>query len=261
MKSLRWAYALVGVACLGVSCTEQEAPKPLFETELSEITSATDGATTITLYADEPFFVGFNQVTAKIENANGELLSGEALVTPLMDMMTMRHACPMEFPNGFQFVDGRFEFNAVFVMPSGDMGNWSLTFAVNGDTLAVPVTVVQPARARLASFVSTQDQTSKYFVALIDPGAPQVGENVMEIGVFKKQTMMDWPAVEDLTIAMQPWMPSMDHGSPNNVDPVHQAAGHYLGKVNFTMTGEWQLRLSISESGLLIGEPLFDIIL
>lgn len=51
-------------------------------------------------------------------------------------------------------------------------------------------------------------------------------------------------------------MPSMGHGSPNNVNPVHIEKGHYRGKVNFTMTGEWQIKLKVFKNGVLLRDDL-----
>jgi len=44
-------------------------------------------------------------------------------------------------------------------------------------------------------------------------------------------------------------MPSMGHGSPNNVNPVLTKNGHYKGKVNFTMTGDWRINLELNKDG------------
>jgi hypothetical protein len=55
-------------------------------------------------------------------------------------------------------------------------------------------------------------------------------------------------------------MPSMGHGSPNNVNPVHTSNGHYLGKVNFTMSGFWRVHLTIKKNGVLLSnDQYFDI--
>ncbi len=49
-------------------------------------------------------------------------------------------------------------------------------------------------------------------------------------------------------------MPSMGHGSPNNVNPVHRELGHYHGSVNFTMTGDWLVELDFVK-----GDSLFHV--
>ena len=55
-------------------------------------------------------------------------------------------------------------------------------------------------------------------------------------------------------------MPSMDHGSPNSEGPVHVAKGHYKGKANFTMTGEWRLHLELATQSTVLDEKYFDIV-
>ncbi|MNR44863.1 hypothetical protein D3C85_1636520 [compost metagenome] len=48
---------------------------------------------------------------------------------------------------------------------------------------------------------------------------------------------------------MTPEMPSMGHGSPNNVEPVITKNGIYKGKVNFTMTGDWKINFVLAKGG------------
>jgi hypothetical protein len=127
-------------------------------------------------------------------------------------------------------------------------GNWTLSVAVhnhlNGKagTLTVPLQVMDPAKARIKSFNSLYDG-SKYFVSLIEPVTPKIGINDMELAIYKKVSMMSYPADSSLSVQLTPEMPTMGHGSPNNVNPIHTGNGHYKGKVNFTMTGLWQLNL------------------
>jgi hypothetical protein len=52
-------------------------------------------------------------------------------------------------------------------------------------------------------------------------------------------------------------MPSMGHGSPNNVNPTSTGKGHYKGKVNFTMTGEWKINVAIKKGGSTVSNGLY----
>jgi hypothetical protein len=64
-----------------------------------------------------------------------------------------------------------------------------------------------------------------------------------------------------MTVEITPEMPSMGHGSPNNVNPVHTGNGHYKGTVNFTMTGDWRIHLKLTRNGRLISDKAyFDIL-
>lgn len=68
---------------------------------------------------------------------------------------------------------------------------------------------------------------------------------------------MNFPPVSDLTVEITPEMPSMGHGSPNNVNPVYIENGHYKGKVNFTMTGDWRIHLTLKKGDRLITNKAF----
>jgi hypothetical protein len=73
--------------------------------------------------------------------------------------------------------------------------------------------------------------------------------------------MMDWPYEPYLAVEIEPEMPSMNHGSPNNVNPTHIGDGHYKGVVNFTMTGWWRVNMKIKdgEGNILTDDVYFDI--
>ncbi|MDH5602966.1 MAG: FixH family protein [Cyclobacteriaceae bacterium] len=246
-------------------CGEKEVIEP--EVLLTEIATgtSTDNEYTIKILADTLLFVGYNNIYAEITNASGEpVTEGAVEIIPTMHMTDMTHGCPVEYPDDRTPVDGRYLFHVVFVMPGMDANNyWDLGFKItntNGSVheTTIKVDVVQPERVRLRSFVSEADQTTRYFVTLIEPKGPTVGSNDLEVGVYKKMSMMSWPAVESVSFDMETWMPSMDHGSPNNVAPVHTGKGHYKGKVNFTMTGDWEIRLSMKENNVVCGNPVFE---
>jgi hypothetical protein len=158
---------------------------------------------------------------------------------------------------------GMQEFGVVFVMPSGDMGSWSLTvsYEASGTShqVSVPVSIALPEQARMTTLVLEDE--SKLFVSLVSPLSPEVGANDIEFTIHKKASMMDWPAVENYGMAIEPEMPAMGHGSPNNENPVHKTNGHYKGIVNFTMTGEWLINVELSEGDAKMGETAFTIIL
>ncbi|MFZ1527452.1 MAG: FixH family protein [Ferruginibacter sp.] len=186
----------------------------------------------------------YDSVTgSRVEDAHIHLM-------PMMNMGTMQHAAPVENPASEEAVNHLFPCSVVFIMSSMG-GSWTLGIAVHNHatgkegTLTIPVTVAEPPKARVKSFVGLHD-AAKYFVAYIEPAAPKVGINDMEIAVYKRASMMNFPADSSLSVLLTPEMPSMGHGSPNNVNPTHQGKGHYKGKVNFTMTGDWRLNLDFN---------------
>ena len=99
-----------------------------------------------------------------------------------------------------------------------------------------------------------------YFISLAAPQQPIVGKQILDITVHTRENMMSFPPVTDLTIEMEPSMPAMGHGSPDNEQPIHQRDGHYMGKVDFIMTGDWCLDVRLKDGDELLAETHFDII-
>lgn len=198
--------------------------------------------------------VGYNKFEILINKAGFEdaFTNAEITFKPMMDMGTMMHACPTENPVVGANIQNVFAGAVVFVMPSSEMGSWSLGVKVKdkesdeeGEVM-IPVIIKMPDEARMKSFSLGDD---KFFVSMVEPFSPQVGINDFEVTVHKKQSMMDWPPVAGFNVTIEPEMPDMGHGSPNNVDPVHSTIGHYNGKVNFTMDGYWKINMVLELDG------------
>jgi hypothetical protein len=107
--------------------------------------------------------------------------------------------------------------------------------------------------ARVKSFVTGNND--KLVVAYHFPAQAKVGVNDFALSIYKMESG-DFIPDAAYSVILRPEMPSMDHGSPNNVDPVyHDTEGMYAGKVNFTMTGEWRLNLTLEKADQSV--PLF----
>lgn len=189
----------------------------------------------------------YDSVSGKrIEDAHIHLM-------PMMDMGTMKHAAPFENPSSAIAEKGLYPCAVAFIMSSMG-GVWTVDISIhnhlNGKSgkLTIPVTVEEPVKTKIKSFTAKHDG-GKYFVALVEPSSPKIGMNDLEIAVYKKVSMMSFPADSSLSITVEPEMPTMGHGSPNNINPVHLSKGHYKGKVNFTMTGFWRLNFDFSANG------------
>jgi hypothetical protein len=193
----------------------------------------------------------------RIEDAHIQL-------NPMMDMGTMMHSSPYENPPSEEAVNKLFPCSVTFIMSSMG-GTWTLKINVhnhNNDkegVITIPITVNEPVKSKQKSFTALHNG-AKYFISLIEPSSPKIGINDMEIAIYKKVSMMSWPADSSLSVSLTPEMPTMGHGSPNNVDPVHIGKGHYKGKVNFTMTGFWRLNLDFM-SGVAVADTTqyFDV--
>lgn len=202
--------------------------------------------------------IGYTNLYVKVKNLSGTAVEN-ATVTfmPMMDMGTKQHSSPFEEP-AYNPSSKYYEGMVVFTMDSGS-GEWELTVNVNGEDVSFPINVLaSPTGTKYVGSYSGTDDV-KYIVTLVKPFKWTVGMNNVSIMVHKMATMTSFPSVDGFTIAMDPQMLSMGHGSPNNVSPVSAGDGYYKGKVNFTMTGDWRLNLDLIEAGDTIANAYIDI--
>jgi hypothetical protein len=228
----------------------------------------------VELWGQKNFFMGYNKLIAVVYdslNLKEKITDAHVHFLPLMTMkmngMTSQHSAPVEDP-AEEPVDDVFPGAIAFVMPSSDGGTWTLGVSVHNhkyDKEGVAkfnITVGNPATPVMNVFTATTPDQTKLVLSLLQPSAPKVGMNDIEFTIHLKETMMSWPASNDYTIEITPEMPSMGHGSPNNVNPVSSGNGHYKGKVNFTMTGEWRINVLVKKGGIPVSSGLyFDITL
>lgn len=215
------------------------------------------------IYADKDFVVGYNNVYVMFyDSVDNTLLSdGHCRLSTLMDMGSMKHGSPVEDPDNATPEKGLYKGAAVFQMASGMMGTWKLTISYHNHKIdkegtgELPITVHSTSNTTIKTIV-TSDSTT-VMISLVKPTNAKVGINNFELLLNKKETMMLFPAITDYEIEINPEMPSMGHGSPNNVNPVHQAKGRYHGKVNFTMTGLWRINIKLKKNGSTLSESTY----
>ncbi len=215
----------------------------------------TASGVTVTLWADKKdLTVAWNRLYVSLKNTEGAAITNAVVsYTPVMDMTSMEHASPVEQPL-YSAAQALYEGAVVFSMPSGTMGSWTLTVSVNNEPVVFHIEVkAAPANTKHTTTLVGTDGIS-YLVSLVQPLTPKTGMNDLEILINRRQDMMNFPPVEDFNVELTPEMPSMGHGSPNNENPVHTGRGHYSGKVNFTMTGDWRLHFRLKRGNTVIME-------
>ncbi len=254
----KYVFALFVTATLWIlaACKKDDVGKiTIDKIKIAEATSP-DGLKA-TLWADQQqLIVGYNPIYLTLADASGELRNKAVTLHPVMDMHTMEHSSPVEQP-AYDVSLGLYASAVVFTMPSGEMGTWKLAVDVNGHHLGLDVTIADaPANTKLVgTYVGADDE--RYTIALVQPLAPKTGLNDLEILINRRADMHSFPSVDDLEIEFQPEMPSMGHGSPNNVSPEGTGNGHYKGKVNFTMTGDWRLHFTLKRNGQVVVEDAY----
>jgi len=223
----------------------------------------------IEIWGQKNFYVGYNNLVVVVYdslNLKQKITDAHIQFKPVMTMgmgaMSMQHACPVENPDETAVGDV-FPGAVAFVMPTTTDGAWKLGVAVHnhqndkeGET-SFDISVDNPATSVLSVFTALAPDNNKLVLSILEPSKPKVGINDIEFTLHRKASMMDWPADDSYTIEITPEMPSMGHGSPNNVNPVSIGNGHYKGKVNFTMTGEWKINVLVKKAGTEISKDAY----
>lgn len=274
-STLRAARAFALLAAISgslflASCDDDNVDPDADTDGLIEIAEgyAPGSATLVRLWAEQALFAGYNRLYVELRDSATDELVEEAHVSlfPHMDMApAMSHAAPYEDPASIMATNGLFPGAVVFQMP-GDMG-WTLKVMVHNHVndlegeVTFPIQVANPALTRTRVLTSLKDG-SKFVLSYLLPDKPVVGINDFELTIHRRESMESFPADGTYTIEMEPEMPSMGHGSPNNVNPVHVSDGHYRGEVNFTMTGAWRINLRLMQGGEYADTTtFFDVVL
>lgn len=230
---------------------------------------ATGASVKVEIWGKKNFYMGYNQLIVVLldsTNLSDTIKDAHIHFMPLMTMgtgmMVMKHACPVENP-AEEPVNGVFPGAVAFVMPSTSDGNWTLGVMVHNHlidkegTANLGITVDNPETSVMSVFTASTADSTKLVLSILQPVKPIVGMNDIEFTLHRKESMMSWPHDSTYTIEITPEMPSMGHGSPNNVNPVHVANGHYKGKVNFTMTGEWRVNVAVKKDGVTVSKNAY----
>ena len=255
------------MSLFAISCRTSEDPiEPKNSTEnLVKIKDITNDTHIIELYsATGTTTLGYNDLKLRIKNKSTNQYENNATIswTPLMHMTSMMHSAPKSTVSKLE--NNLYGGYIVFQMPQNATEYWDLKidYNINGvDYTATDVIDVPASTKRKVNTFMGSDGT-KYLVALIEPTTPKVAVNDMKVGVWKMQSMMNFPVVDGYTVKIDPRMPSMgNHSSPNNVHATQTLAGGlYNGKLSLTMTGYWKINLQLAnaEGTILKGEEITE---
>lgn len=258
MKFLSYTHIL-GIALMStifMSCSsDDEQDGPIEEPATNDLILINSGYTDsgsmlVNVYSNDSLFAQYTKIFVEVkDSASNNILTNAAVsIKPMMDMGMTEHTAPRENPTSNTAVDGMFEGAVVFTMP-GETG-WRLEITVYDiandfeETAFIPVSVRQPAETR-TRVITPLDDSDALVISYVLPQNPKVGVNDFEITIHEALKDHTYGPVENYSVEIEPEMPSMGHGSPNNVHPSSVGNGHYTGKVNFTMTGLWRIHLDI----------------
>lgn len=252
-----------------ISCSDDDDDNtPINEIQdLVQVQEISNDTHIIELYTKSGTTVqGYNDITIRIKDKTSQEYVENAMITwkPVMHMATMSHSCPKSEllkVEGKQTIYNGF---IIFQMAENESEGWDLTFnyTINGISYEAVDFIGVPASNKKTVTSVTGTDGVKYILALVEPQKPEVKINDMVVGLYKMESMMSFPVIENFKINLDPRMPSMgNHSSPNNEDLVYDLTSKmYKGKLSLTMKGYWKLNLILRNQNneILKGEAVTD---
>ena len=263
---LKHLVAILFVSLAALSCTTEDDITLTNEIEgLTKIQELSNSTHTIELYNKTgEFLTGYNAISIRIKDktSNTYIENASIIWNPVMQMPTMQHSCPKSNITKASDKSTVYEGFIIYQMANLDGTGWSITlnYTINDVVYTVTDTItVMQAKNQNVTTVTGSD-SKRYVIALLEPTSPKIAINKLKVGLFKMETMMSFPVVENYTITLDPRMPSMgNHSSPNNTNLAYNSTdGMYYGNLSLTMTGYWVLNLKLlnTEGTVLKGEDI-----
>lgn len=241
-----------------------EAPKTVAEAK----TDDKEKAYTVRLQNTTGIFVmGYNDLTLSVLDASGKEVALEAATfTPWMNMfkgdgkggfikeVDFTHTCPH---TALAKEGNVWKSQALFQMVTGPSGVWfgTITFKVAGkdyelkrlDFEVKPQTnkaLGTVNRFRLFSEAMPKGQTHLY--ALIAPAEPKAGENEIALGIWKMETMKNFPKVTDWTVEVS--VKAKDGAEVLSTATLRYERDFYRGKVSYPKAGAYTLSYTLKDA-------------
>ena len=255
-------FLVTALAFQAVACGSSS--KTASATKVSLATASAD-TLTVELLTDTALETGLTPIYVKVTTSAGQAVT-DATVTfvPLMSMSGgMKHSAPVLDQPAIG-PDGLYHGSVVFQMASTAMDLWSATVTVTrpgtapAEAAFEALNVADSGRAKVFSYTDPVSAALiKYVSSLNFVDSPQVGLNPIVFTLHQMQDTMTFVSVDDATLALDPEMPSMGHGSPDSSSPTLTSPGRYQGSLSFSMAGPWETTVTVSEAAVVLGAPVF----
>ena len=214
------------------------------------------------------FVMGYNDLTLSVLDAAGKEVTVEAATfTPWMDMfkgdgkggfskeIMHTHTCP----HTALVKEGNvWKSQALFQMVTGPSGVWfgTITFKVAGkdyELKRLDFTVVEQTNKALGKVHNFRVFTEggnpkgqKHLYALIAPAEPKAGENEIALGIWKMESMKNFPKVTDWTVEVS--VKAKDGVEVLSTATLRYERDFYRGKVSYPKAGAYTLSYTLKDA-------------
>jgi hypothetical protein len=200
-------------------------------------------------------YYGYNDIGFKVYVAGAEKKTGTVMYQPKMYHFigSPWHSSPVSRTFSYDSDKQLFTGYVSFMMISDSTGWWVGDYNYNNETTidSVGFTVTTNSTNQMRIWDDLVGGHT-YVLSLIEPMNAKVGLNTISCMLHETNNHKSFTEVNGAGMFITTWMPSHGHGSSNNVNPSFLGSGKYSGKVNFSMSGGWDVYDSIYYNGGVI---------
>ena len=212
------------------------------------------------------FVMGYNDLMLSVVDASGKEVAVEAATfTPWMDMFNKNdkgeydknsimhtHTCPH---TALAKEGNVWKSQVLFQMVTGPSGVWfgTITFKVAGKDYELKRLdfEVKPQTNKALGTVNrfklfSGDKGQMHLYALVAPTSPKVGENEVALGIWKMETMKNFPKVTDWTVEVS--VKAKEGTEVLSTATLRYERDFYRGKVSYPKAGAYTLSYTFKDA-------------
>ena len=212
------------------------------------------------------FVMGYNDLMLSVVDASGNEVAVEAATfTPWMDMFNKNdkgeydknsimhtHTCPH---TALAKEGNVWKSQVLFQMVTGPSGVWfgTITFKVAGKDYELKRLdfEVKPQTNKALGTVNrfklfSGDKGQMHLYALVAPTSPKVGENEVALGIWKMETMKNFPKVTDWTVEVS--VKAKEGTEVLSTTTLRYERDFYRGKVSYPKAGAYTLSYTFKDA-------------
>ncbi len=265
MGSIRWNAAALAVLLVLAGCAPDITETDFFSRH-PEPSEAPDDAprllgertvdgVSVALLTRGNLHAGYNRMLVRLRHADTDAIIPAATVQLIPTRRDGATEIPAPLDPAVHYEaddDGLMEAGAYFIQPPGGEQIWDVAVnATFGATTVEAVIDVPVVDSLWLQTVESTGGTPRYYVAWLAPTRPTTGEDDIAFGLFE-ETAGGFAPVEDAGIDLYPYMDmggGDGHSTPYSA-PAYAGAGRYQGRINFIMSGGWDMTLYVSRPGM-----------
>lgn len=225
-------------------------PASLEPPALRSLGVASEGDFEVELLTRTDPHAGHNVLSVRASRAGAPVETATLQLQPVLDGVPSPWYAPSESTAD---EDGLLEVAGLFLQPKGPDQTWdvrlTLSAGASSAELAFSFAVVDSLWMQTFDVPSTGDAV---FVSWVTPVRPTTGDADFEVSIHRR-TAVGFERLENATLDLYPYMDmgaGEGHSTPYKA-PVYATAGVYRGRVNFIMSGGWDMTVYVS----IPGEP------